>query len=546
MKLNELPKAKKPSADQVIVVDDGVTTSQLPVAMPVAQPFGVLRSDFVDLTARTSAGNITSENGVPLVGLDSFTPEPVKKNGFSVVQQTLNNNKFYSALTYEFRAERMTENLRELGNGWMRDFVLSKQKTTSNYGALIPMYGCGFENIDPDPELYVEVAENIALLDYWYNMYDRIGLNVVLCAQATAPISNGGHVKANALFGDMIAAFIARHPCIKCVELHNEANLSTFWSGTTQEYVDVYRPIAKKIREARRDIRIAFSGPSVMWWQPAIDWLTGIFDAGALDFCDAICCHPYRAASSTVWPPEAEPFFNNPSPQPTTHPNYTDGNSYETAAAAYYAWMSSYKPNMPVFYTEIGYSAGTGGSLCVGTDAKQAAWLSRLMLMDMDLSVRNIVPIKAISWYQFTDSGTGSSQERALGLIRYDHDYKKPSYWAYKSICQYFHDWTDLTPLNIAVTASAYNNAVKTKAWRKASNGKTTLAFWRLDQIADPTNDFTATLSFNPGFTVSSVKQFMPGKAMGDGAGVSFVQDGSGVVTITTIVSWRAQWFEIG
>lgn len=556
IKIPELPYKPSPSTLDQVVVDDGITTQAIPAPMAVESSKPILQSELADPSFLEASyylvdttNQIIDNNGTKLCG-GTDTLREVNNNNFGAVQQSLNNEEFFFGQSYDFRPPKMIQNMIDSKITWMRDFFSAKQKG-SNYGTIVPFYGGGQELVPAGPELEENVRISRQRIHEWYDMYDRAGLNVTICAHGSPQLNNGQHVPINASFLEFIIDMVQMHPCIKMVELHNEANLSSFWAKTDLQYVEIYRDFARQLREACPYVEIAYSGPSVMWWEDAIEPLSVYFENGMLDYCNAIAVHPYRSAAGQFAPPELEPFYQNPPPStPSDSPFYENGDGYEIAVKAYHDWISTYKPNMKIYYTEMGYSSGSGGALSVGNEERQAAYASRIFLIDMDLKLRydsgmtGGVPIEAGCWYQFMNSGTGGSEGRGFGWLYYNHEWKKPIWHVVKSIFSFFSNFDDLTPLDITVTPTDNAAACKFKAWQRTSDDAVIVACWRLDQVASVADDFDTDLSFNPGITVATAKKYQAGINASNPETVSFAQN-VGVVTINAPISWRAHWFEL-
>jgi hypothetical protein len=90
-----------------------------------------------------------------------------------------------------------------------------------------------------EPAILQRVQANRRAVGDWLGQYDKAGIEVVLAVMghALSPRSN----ENNEEFSTWVAELVASHPSIVAVQMHNEANLRSFWRGTPEEYVDTYR-----------------------------------------------------------------------------------------------------------------------------------------------------------------------------------------------------------------------------------------------------------------------------------------------------------------
>jgi hypothetical protein len=113
----------------------------------------------------------------------------------------------------------------------------------------------------------------------WYPILDAYGQPREAAAQPPDP----------ALYAQAARDFALRYRGrIESVELWNEPNYRTFWTGTPQQYAEMFRRASRAIKAVAPEIRVVVGGlANLRGWEA---WL---LRAGLTDF-DAIALHPYR------------------------------------------------------------------------------------------------------------------------------------------------------------------------------------------------------------------------------------------------------------
>lgn len=141
------------------------------------------------------------------------------------------------------------------------------------------------------------------------------------------------------------------------LEVWNEPNHASFWSGTPYDYVELARVAAETVRSsAYADLPVAGGALS----GADLGYLRQLFDAGLSEWTDAISIHPYDAR----WD---GPGFGDPSiPRPN------DLSSFAYAVPRVHALMGDYGNADPIWITEFGYADCPATPFCVPPEIKAA------------------------------------------------------------------------------------------------------------------------------------------------------------------------------
>ncbi|MDR2072218.1 MAG: hypothetical protein LBP60_02140 [Spirochaetaceae bacterium] len=178
------------------------------------------------------------------------------------------------------------------------------------------------------------------------------------------------------------------HGRVAAWSIWNEPNLDMFWTGTREEFYDLTRAAAAAIRKADPQAIIvggAFNTTATD------EWITGIFESGAMENVDYIAYHPYM-----------------PSP--------------ETALNIYNRFKDLVRPYGfagRIWITEIGYpTAGTAGgteALVIPDDEFPEALVKSLVYLAAEGP-------KTLFWYHLRDheDPQPDNSEDWFGLFEYD------------------------------------------------------------------------------------------------------------------------------
>jgi hypothetical protein len=383
-----------------------------------------------------------------------------------------------------------------------------------------------------DDDKSATVQQNRKQVEEYLAQYQRAGVRVMLVPMLFSAKEKPDRVAFRDGYFQWIGSLCRRFPNVRVIEMHNEPNLKFFWKGTPEEYVEAYRKGAEIIRAQAPQIAIAIGSLSSLWWQPGIDWLQKVLDAGALQWADAVSVHPYNIAAA----PESDPHFTGGDPN--------SGDHMEQAVAAFYDKIKKAAPagkTIALYFTEFGYSSGQSGA-ALGDEQKQADYLSRLMLIHLASRLRGI-PLEGVFWYDLKNDGINDHAESNYGLVSYETGRLKPAYDCYRRIAEAFSDPSQLKPLDLKASFSNWPDAIKYYTWRR-SDGALIVPVWRLDQRASQDRDFSTQLSLTlpPNFRAGrvlwhSLQEDLPRE-------IGYSTAGGGL-NMPLVLTPRAAWLEI-
>jgi hypothetical protein len=410
-----------------------------------------------------------------------------------------------------------------------------------------PLYQPYFAGLDDDDVCKLNgkpVKENRLAIEEYLKRYQQSGTKVILALMFTKA-SDPTFVSYMEWVGDLAKRF----KCISAIEMHNEPNLRGFWTDSIKDYVDAARAGQAIIKGRRADVPVivgSFAGWGGAWDYPdlvakapadadvAVAWAREALSLGLLDAADGVSAHPYRNSSA----PEGGLNIESP----------TDPQGFEKEITRFQALLAKYrKPNAPplkLYFTEIGFSTGTSGHVALGSIERQADYLSRLMLLLLDVRLSG-VPLESVCWYDLKCDGTDHNDgESNFGLIDFDGGGLRPAYVANRRINETFADVTDLSKVEVKRTFSNGEAVIKSFAWRRKSDSAIVLPFWRMNQLQNIDMDFPTELraQLPPGTTVTGVRLVDLHDDRPRAIGFEFKDN----VLITSVnVRARASWLEI-
>lgn len=390
-----------------------------------------------------------------------------------------------------------------------------------------PLYQPWFD--DPNN---AKAMQNREVVERYLQKYSDAGVKVMVVAMAVNE-GNAKHVPFREGYFRWLGDLANTYPAVRIIEMHNEPNLKFFWQGTAEEYVAVYRRGAEIIREAAPEVPIAVGSMSSLWWGPGIDWFEKMAEHGGLAFADAVAVHPYHKKA----PPERDPHYEGAAPD--------DPHNFLKAAREFRTLVQSLADgrDLPIYFTELGYSSGIEGMAAVGDPTLQADYLTRTMMLYLELRLTGY-PLEGVFWYDLKNDGTNRHGESNFGLISYDTSRTKPAYDAYRRIASTFLDPSMLSPApSVSVESSNAPQAVATKAWQR-DDGALIVPFWRMEHLQESDEDFATRLVID-GVDADSIKQvvlFNLHESMPRDIGFA-VEDGK--LDVPVRVSRRAGWLEI-
>ncbi|AHF91405.1 hypothetical protein OPIT5_15445 [Opitutaceae bacterium TAV5] len=350
-------------------------------------------------------------------------------------------------------------------------------------------------------------SENRRQVEDYLALYQARGLRVLLCPMFGGAQSSEGFEPFATWIGDLVRRF----PCVQAVELHNEPNLRGFWKGTPQEFVEAARLFAATVKKTSPQARIvagSFAGWGGAWQHDdlkellpgpreiATRYAEEVFRLGLLEFADAVSAHPYRGHSA----PEGGEVLESP----------TDPDGFAKEIRTWLDLAARHTPGgkrLPFYISEIGYSVSAQGYTNVPDEARQADYLSRLMLVLLGVKLDGI-PLEGVFWYDLKqDERPDNHYESNFGLVTPDASRPRPAWLAARRVAQFFDNDADLRPLAASGASRplVFSNGpdlIKSYVWQRVSDGSLVVPFWRMNQLMKKDTDFDSelTLALPSGF----------------------------------------------
>lgn len=334
-------------------------------------------------------------------------------------------------------------------------------------------------------------AENRSHVEKCLSQYDRAGISVIL-----APMFGKKDGPDRADFAKWVGELSKEHPSIIAIELHNEPNLKGFWDGSVEDFVASTHSFAKGIRSVAPDAHLvmgAFGGWGGAWEHENLKalvegpkniaqiWAEQAFEKGLLQFADGISAHPYRGTSA----PEGGDVLQD----------RLDPDGYEKEVRNWLALARSKTPDnkhLPFYITEIGYSVSKNGYSKVHSEIRQADYLTRQVLLSLDLRLRG-VPVAGFYWYDFKQDEVDDPYEANFGIVSKDTARLRPAFLAYRRIAETFGDISSLEAISLPLSFSVAPEKIKTFSWLRGNSY--IIGFWRMNQLQKRDVDFASQIS---------------------------------------------------
>lgn len=389
---------------------------------------------------------------------------------------------------------------------WGIDYVLPFMVDASISWSREPLYRGWFSG---DSARIAEngrsVAENRQQVEKDLRAYAAHHVQVIL----TPTLSKDADSEEAQSFARWIGTVAKTFPAVRAVELHNEPNLKGFWKGTPQEFVNSSKAFAKVMKAVspatpivvgsfagwggawqQEDMRALISGPKEM----ATRYAEEVFKLGLLDVADAVSAHPYRCASA----PEGGEALESPE----------DPEGFGKEIRGWLQLVAKYSKGrvLPFYISEIGYSVSNNGYSRVESEARQADYLTRMMLVLFGLRLEG-VPIEAVCWYDLKQDQTGDPYEANFGLISTNTASVRPAYTGYRRVAEFFNDSKGFQPVAVPLAFSNGTSFIKSYTWKHQADGSLVVAFWRMNQLQKSDADFASEVEITlpEGFRVANV-----------------------------------------
>lgn len=197
----------------------------------------------------------------------------------------------------EWKIQRTFELVREMGSPWVVEFFPWAYYQAEDGGI-------AWEH--PDLVIDHAVAQGLTVIA-------RIGLTPAWARPPDTPLS---YLDADSYdeYAAFAAAFASRsRDRVNYIIIGNEPNLSSEWGyrvTSPKDYVDLLRVVYPAVKKANPDM-IVLAGALAPTLEPAgspwamndLDYLAGMYEAGAADYFDGLAVHTY----GLTFPPEADP-----------------------------------------------------------------------------------------------------------------------------------------------------------------------------------------------------------------------------------------------
>lgn len=184
-------------------------------------------------------------------------------------------------------------------------------------------------------------------------------------------------------------------------------------NGSPERYVPVLKAGYTGIKDGDPDATVLSGGISGI----NLPWITAMFRAGAGGYLDALAVNPYQ----------------NPSKAPPTQPpapGFEDRYRLTNAGAAHDLLSRLGYPDMPIWFTEVGWSTGRVPAPRFDGVAPQVQ--AEHLTEAVDLVRRNYPYVTHVFWFCLRDRDDSTPNENGFGLLRLDET-PKPSYAAFKA-----------------------------------------------------------------------------------------------------------------
>jgi hypothetical protein len=196
-------------------------------------------------------------------------------------------------------------------------------------------------------------------------------------------------------------------------EVWNEPNLSSFWGGTTAQYVQLLKAAYPAVKANDPGALVVLGGPS----ENDTSWLASAYAAGMRGSFDVLSTHPYMGMADA--PPE----------QPD------DGSIWTIShvAAVHNMMVANGDGSKPIWFTEFGWSshdnwAGVENWNRGVTAQQQGDYFVRAV----KYIAANYPYVTNVFWYEERNNASGNVQLDNYGLLNRDLT-PKPAYTAIKT-----------------------------------------------------------------------------------------------------------------
>lgn len=204
---------------------------------------------------------------------------------------------------------------------------------------------------------------------------------------------------------------------VRHYEVWNEPDIRVFWKGAPPDpvkYAELVAVTAEEIRRQHPDAVIIGAALSRGIDQHSLEFLERSLGAGMGRHVDVLSYHCYRPRPEGMRPREGQ---------------------------ALRAMLARHQLNPRIWQGEAGCpSAMSKAEAMCGIpwdETRQAKWLLRQMIVDLDQEVELTTHFHLADFHNYFNDGPGN-RNAYFGLLRLDGYTRKPSYFAFQSICNLF------------------------------------------------------------------------------------------------------------
>ena len=236
------------------------------------------------------------------------------------------------------------------------------------------------------------------------------GIRLFPILRGTNPVTGGEAYNDLDAWGEFVRQFTTRYQGRLCaVEIWNEPDLSTFWTGTATQFATLVQRSYAAIKAIDPSITVVLGGVTA----GGTDFLSSLYSNGVKNYCDAVAYHPY------VWPhaPDEEWRTGN------IFSGYTYHSFVRNINAVKSIMTSNGDGSKPLWLTQVGWPSGGNNGV---SEAQQAAYLTNAV------SIAFANGVEKFFAYELKAPETDASDpESFFGILHSDYSFK-PAYLAYR------------------------------------------------------------------------------------------------------------------
>ena len=223
-------------------------------------------------------------------------------------------------------------------------------------------------------------------------------------------------------WSEFVRQFVTRYKDrISAVEIWNEPDHPSFWSGTAAQYAALLQRTYATVKAVDPSIKVVLGGLTSGNW----DYLSTLYGEGIKNACDVIAFHPYCQPKAPDADYEDKNYYRSRSGNWLTGYSYTYYGQLEYRIRRFRDVMSENGDgSKPIWITEMGWP--TGGNDSSVTEAQQASYITSAATIAFANGVEKFFA------YELKAPETDSSDpESFFGILHADYSFK-PAYLSYR------------------------------------------------------------------------------------------------------------------